>query len=267
MAAMAHQKATLDHDAWARRLREAYDGPIAPIRLDMPAASVDDAYAIQAANTAFWLNAGRRRRGAKIGLTAKAVQAQLGVDQPDFGVLFEDMEIETGGAVVAGRLIQPKVEAEVAFTLARTPDTTDLDTLAASVAYAQAALEIVDSRIIDWNIGILDTVADNASSALFVLGQDRVALSQLDLRLCGMTLEKNGAIASLGVGAACLGNPLIALAWLADMMASLGEPLREDDVVLSGALGPMVAALPGDAFAAAIAGLGEVSVRFEDIAQ
>jgi len=264
MTARPVKNTDIDHDAWAARLRDAYrGGSIPPLRDVVPHASVDDAYAIQAANTAFWLSQGRRRRGAKIGLTAKTVQAQLGVDQPDFGVLFEDMEVADGETVAAGRLIQPKIEAEVAFTLARTPDTTDFDTLGASVAYAQAALEIVDSRIADWNIGIVDTVADNASSALFVLGRKRVPLSALDLRLCGMTLEKNGAIASVGVGAACLGNPLTALAWLADMMASVGEPLREGDVILSGALGPMVTATPGSAFTAAIAGLGEVSARFE----
>lgn len=263
MATSAAAK-TVDFAAYAARLRAAYAGkPVPPIRPDLSGAGVADAYAIQALNTAHWLSEGRRRVGAKIGLTAKAVQAQLGVDQPDFGTLLDDMQIEDGGAVAAGRLLQPKVEAEIAFTLARTPDVTSLDTLTASVAYAQASIEIVDSRIANWDIGIIDTVADNASSGLFVLGRKQVMLSDVDLRLCGMVLEKNGEPSSFGVGAACLGNPLNALAWLARTMATFGQPLGEGDVVLAGALGPMIPAAPGDRFKAEIAGLGAVSVRFE----
>ncbi len=255
---------SLDFAAHAARLRTAYNGrPIPPLREALRGATVADAYAIQALNTAHWQSEGRRRVGAKIGLTAKSVQAQLGVDQPDFGTLLDDMQIEDGGAVPAGRLLQPKVEAEIAFTLARTPDASNLDTLAASVAYAQASIEIVDSRIANWDIGILDTVADNASSGLFVLGRERKKLNAFDLRLCGMLLEKNGEPMSFGAGAACLGNPLNALVWLARMMVSLGQPLREGDVVLAGALGPMVVATPGDVFRAEIGGLGAVSVRFE----
>lgn len=262
--AAAAQSSSFDHAVQAARLRAAYAGrPIPPLRDVLRGATIADAYAIQAANTAFWLAEGRRRVGAKIGLTAKAVQTQLGVDQPDFGVLLHDMQVEDGGVVPVGRLLQPKVEAEIAFTLERTPDATTLETLAASVAYAQASIEIVDSRIEEWRIGIIDTIADNASSGLFVLGAERVALRDLDLRLCGMVLTKNGEPASFGAGAACLGNPLNALAWLARTVAEFGEPLREGDVVLAGALGPMIAAAPGDAFVAEIAGLGDVSVRFE----
>lgn len=264
MVAVSASAAPLNHGVYAAKLRAAYrGGAVAPIRDVLAGASIADAYAIQALNTAFWLAEGRNRVGAKIGLTAKAVQTQLGVDQPDFGTLLDDMAVVDGGSVAKGRLLQPKVEAEIAFTLARTPDATDMNTLAASIAYAQAAIEIVDSRIENWNIGIIDTVADNASSGLFVLGEARKTLEQIDLRLCGMVLEKNGEPVSLGVGAACLGNPLNALAWLARTMSDFGEPLREGDVVLAGALGPMVPALPGDAFKAEIAGLGAVRVRFE----
>jgi len=250
-------------EAHAARLRAAYkEGPVPPIREQLVGATVDHAYAIQAINNAHWLAAGRKRVGAKIGLTSKAVQTQLGVDQPDFGTLLDDMRVEDGGSIPTGRLLQPKVEAEVAFTLAKTPAGTQIEEIADAVGYAQAAIEIVDSRIEKWNIGILDTVADNASSGLFVLGSQRAPLEAIDVRLCGMVLEKNGVPTSFGVGAACLGNPLLALAWLARKMEELGEPLKAGDVVLAGALGPMIAAQPGDAFTASIAGLGSVSVRF-----
>jgi 2-keto-4-pentenoate hydratase len=237
---------------------------MAPIRDALPNATVEDAYAIQQANTAFWEAAGRVIIGAKIGLTANTVQTQLGVDQPDFGSLFADMAVPDGDTVAHGRLIQPKVEAEVAFVMARTPDARRLTTaeLLDSVAYALPAIEIVDSRIADWNIRIVDTIADNASSGLFVLGTKPVHLEEIDLRLCGMVLEKNGEPTSFGAGAACLGNPLHALGWLAAKMADVGRPLSEGDVILSGALGPMVAVAPGDSIEARISGLGTVRVLF-----
>ena len=250
----------------AERLRQAYATrqAIAPIREALSDATVEDAYAIQAANTAAWEAEGRVAIGAKIGLTAKAVQAQLGVDQPDFGVLFADMAVDDGDTVAAGRLLQPKVEAEVAFVLARMPDAERLTTaeLIGCVAYALPAIEIVDSRIADWKIGIVDTVADNASSGLFVLGSTPVPLTGRVLRLCGMLLELNGEPVSFGAGAACLGNPLHALGWLARTMAGLGRPLAAGDVVLAGALGPMAAVKPGDRVEARIEGLGSVRVGF-----
>jgi 2-keto-4-pentenoate hydratase len=265
---MATRKVDLsfDAEAVAAQLRACYatGAPMAPIREAFPDASIKDAYAIQAANTAYWEAAGRTVVGAKIGLTAKAVQTQLGVDQPDFGHLFADMAVPDGDVVAPGRLLQPKVEAEVAFVMARTPDATRLTTaeLIDSVAYALPAIEIVDSRIADWNIRIVDTVADNASSGLFVLGTRPVPLAELDLRLCGMVLEKNGEPTSFGAGAACLGNPLHALGWLAAKMADIGHPLGKGDVILSGALGPMVAVGPGDSVEARIGGLGSVRVHF-----
>jgi 2-keto-4-pentenoate hydratase len=250
----------------AASLRGAYDTlvPVEPIRIDLPDASVEDAYAIQEANTAHWLKQGRVLVGAKIGLTAKTVQKQLGVDQPDFGALFADMAIADGDDVAPGRLLQPKVEAEIAFVLRRTPNAKALTTaeLINSVDYALPAIEIVDSRIADWNIRIVDTIADNASSGLFVLGTTPVKLDALDLRLCGMVLEKNGEQVSFGAGAACLGNPLHALGWLAAKMAEVGRPLKEGDIVLAGALGPMVAVKPGDKVEARIEGLGSVRVGF-----
>lgn len=270
---MATRTLNLGFDAAgvAAQLRDCYASgqPMAPIREAFPDASINDAYAIQAANTAHWEAQGRAVIGAKIGLTAKAVQKQLGVDQPDFGHLFADMAVPDGDAVAPGVLLQPKVEAEVAFVMARTPDARRLTSaeLIQSVAYALPAIEIVDSRIRNWDIRIVDTVADNASSGLFVLGTQPVMLADLDLRLCGMVLEKNGEPTSFGAGAACLGNPLHALGWLAAKMAEVDRPLEQGDVILSGALGPMMAVSPGDHVEARISGLGGVRVRFgrEDV--
>lgn len=265
---MATRKLDLgfDAEAVAAQLRDCYASgkAMAPIREAFPDATIDEAYAIQAANTACWEAQGRNVVGAKIGLTARAVQTQLGVDQPDFGHLFADMAVPDGDTVAPGRLLQPKVEAEVAFVMARTPDAKRLNTaeLIDSIAYALPAIEIVDSRIAEWNIRIVDTVADNASSGLFVLGTKPVPLADLDLRLCGMVLEKNGEPTSFGAGAACLGNPLHALGWLAAKMAEVGRPLQKGDVILSGALGPMVAVAPGDSVEARIGGLGSVRVSF-----
>jgi 2-keto-4-pentenoate hydratase len=250
----------------AARLRGAYESgtPVAPIRSEIAAGDLDSAYGIQETNTETWLGSGRRLVGRKIGLTAKAVQRQLGVDQPDYGMLFDSMALTSGAEIAPGRLLQAKVEAEVAFVMERDllhERPTVADALGA-IAYALPALEIVDSRIANWDIGILDTIADNASSGLFVLGDRAVPLGAFDLRLCGMVLRRNGEAASFGAGAACLGNPLTALLWLAERMARVGRPLRAGDVVLSGALGPMVAAAPGDRFEACIDGLGEVAVTF-----
>lgn len=251
--------------AHAERLRNAYtEGAIAPIRTELPNATIDDAYAIQAENTRYWLEQGRGMVGAKIGLTAKAVQKQLGVDQPDFGVLFDDMGVLDGESVSCRRLLQPKAEAEIAFVLSRTPDVERLtiSEVIACVDHALPAIEIVDSRIANWDIGIVDTVADNASSAMFVLGDMPVRLDGLDLRLCGMVLEKNGEPTSFGAGAACLGHPLHALAWLARKMNEIGRPVGAGDVILSGALGPMVPVAAGDTVEARIEGVGAVRVHF-----
>ncbi len=239
-------------------------GAIPPIRNALDPATIDRAYAIQAVNTDRWLDDGRIVVGAKIGLTSRAVQAQLGVDQPDFGILFADMAVEDSTTIAPGRLLQPKVEAEVAFVMRRAPDIDRLTTaeLLSSVDYALPALEIVDSRIAGWDIGIVDTIADNASSGLFVLGTTPVPLAGLDLRLCGMVLEKNGEPVSFGAGAACLGHPLHALGWLARTLAKVGRPLEAGSIVLSGALGPMTDARPGDVFETRIEGLGSARVRF-----
>jgi 2-keto-4-pentenoate hydratase len=250
----------------ARRLREAYaKGGIDPLRGVLEPTDVDGAYALQSINTRFWVDSGRSIVGRKIGLTAEAVQRQLGVSRPDFGVLFDDMKIANRGVLDAAAVIQPKVEAEVAIMLGRDLDlaTATPEDVMAAADHAVAAIEIVDSRIADWKITFADTVADNGSSAYFVLGDAPKPLKGLDLRTCGMALEINGRVASLGAGVACLGNPLIAAAWLARTLAERGESLKAGDVILTGALGPMVALTPGDLVEAAIGGLGAVSFRYQ----
>jgi 2-keto-4-pentenoate hydratase len=194
---------------------------------------------------------------------AYAVQ-QLGVDQPDFGMLFTDMECRDGDPIDSQRLIQPKAEGEVAFVLGRDLphcDTT-LGELLRAVDHVLPALEIVDSAITAWNITLVDTVADNASSGLYVLGKTPVSLAGLDLALEGMLMEKNGAQVTMGLGAACMGNPLDACLWLARTMALVGRPLQAGDVLLSGALGPMVPVFAGDSLRLRLTRLGEVSCHF-----
>ncbi|MES2044700.1 2-keto-4-pentenoate hydratase [Sphingomonas turrisvirgatae] len=253
-------------DQLARRLRDAYaGGAVAPLRDGLDPVDADRAYAVQTINTRFWEAQGRRIVGRKAGLTAKAVQTQLGVDQPDFGVLFDDMAVVDGGTLDPARTIQPKAEAEIAFVLGKDlldPDTT-VEMVADAVATVHAAIEIVDSRIADWKITFADTVADNGSSAFFVLGQEGKALAGLDLFTCGMVMEINGAIVSLGAGAAALGHPLNAATWLAQTLARRGEPLKRGDILLAGALGPMVALNPGDHVRAIVGGVGTASFTFE----
>lgn len=248
----------------ADELREATRTNMAcsPVRTYIT--GVESAYAVQRVNVERAVAAGRRIVGRKIGLTSPAVQAQLGVDQPDFGTLFADMAVAEHGSVPAGRLIQPKVEAEVALVLkADLPhrDCTVVDVLRAT-DFALPALEIVDSRITGWDISLVDTVADNASSGLFVLGGTPVPLTGLDLRGVRMTMTRGGEVVSEGTGADCLGSPLNAAAWLASTLAAMGDPLRDGDVVLTGALGPMAVAAPGDRFEARISQLGRVAVEF-----
>ncbi|MFD8000469.1 2-keto-4-pentenoate hydratase [Streptomyces mirabilis] len=239
--------------------------PCAPVRGQLAKDDISAAYAVQRVTIQRRVAAqGRRIVGRKIGLTSPAVQRQLGVDQPDFGALLSDMAVPDGGVVPAGRLLQPKIEAEVALVLGTDlphAETTVADVLRA-VDFALPALEIVDSRIAGWDITIVDTVADNASSGLFVLGGAPVPLTNVDLRSVRMTLTRNGEKVSEGSGSNCLGGPLNAAVWLASTLAAMGDPLRAGDVVLTGALGPMVPAAPGDAFETHISGLGSVRVGF-----
>lgn len=197
------------------------------------------------------------RVGRKVGLTSTAVQRQLGVDQPDFGVLLADMDVSGLETVPSARLQQPRIEAEVAFVLG--DDVDDPERVLDAVSHVAAALEIVDSRVANWDITIVDTVADNASSGLFVLGKERIPLADIDPVAVEMTLERDGEIASTGSGAACLGDPREALLWVARTAHRLGRPLRAGEIVLSGALGPMVPFGPGTHVTARITSLGSVS--------
>ena len=192
------------------------------------------------------------------------MQQQLGVRQPDFGVLFDDMVYRDGDRIPMDRLLQPRAEAEVAFVLEQDLADGPLDEAQcrAAVAYAVAALEIVDSRIHGWDISFADTVADNASSGLFVLGTEQRTLTEVEPAGVTMSMEIDGEVVSTGTGAACLGDPLIALSWLARRAREFGDPLRAGQVILSGALGPMRPLHPGATVSAVIDGLGTVSASF-----
>lgn len=238
--------------------------PCAPVRDLIGAHDVDAAYRVQEVLIAERLSAGARRVGRKIGLTSRAVQVQLGVDSPDFGTLLDDMEVHQDRPVDVGRLLQPRIEGEIAFVLGAdlASDDPTLADVRQAVAEVRPALEIVDSRIAGWDITLADTVADNASSGLFVLGPTSVPLTAVDT--AGVTLElfRGDELVSQGSGEACLGDPLLALQWLARTAFRYGVPLAAGEVVLSGALGPMVAVGPWDRFSARMAGLGEVRVEF-----
>lgn len=250
----------------AKALRGAAESgePIAPIRDQISSGGLDAAYAVQELNTKHYEKQGRRLVGRKIGLTSLAVQRQLGVDQPDYGMLFADMDVPEGEPISLDRVIQPKVEAEVAIVIGRDltePDLTSAEMIRA-VEYVVPAIEIVDSRVANWDIRIWDTIADNASSGLFVLGAVPRKLEGLDLRECGMVMEVAGEPISVGAGIACLGSPITAALWLARVMARAGRPMVEGDVILSGALGPMAGVERGEIVEARINGLGTVRAAF-----
>jgi 2-keto-4-pentenoate hydratase len=252
--------------AAAERLRVAVRTgvPCRPVRDLIGADAVDVAYEVQQRLVAGRLADGARVVGRKIGLTSEAVQRQLGVDRPDFGVLLDDMDVSDLPEVPSQRLLQPRTEAEIAFVLAHDllDGPLDLPQVREAVAYAVAALEIVDSRIAGWDITFADTIADNASSGLFVLGGERLALDAFDPVAVSMTMTLDGEVVSQGTGGACLGDPLLALAWLARTARDLGDPLRAGQVVLSGALGPMVPTPPRSVVVAQVGALGTVSATF-----
>ncbi|MCL2542549.1 MAG: fumarylacetoacetate hydrolase family protein [Nocardioidaceae bacterium] len=253
--------------AAADRLRAAAEGgePCAPVRDLIGSDDIAAAYAVQQANVEARLAAGARIVGRKIGLTSVAVQQQLGVDQPDFGVLLDDMAYDDGQVVPATAVLQPRAEAEVAFVLGADLAEGDLDAaqVRRAIAYAVAAIEICGSRIAGWDITFGDTVADNASSGAYVLGTDCVALAGLDTAAVTMSMEIDGVEVSTGTGAACMGDPVAAVVWLARQARELGSPLRAGQVVLSGALGPMRPVAPGSTVTASVSGLGAVTFTLE----
>jgi len=242
------------------------DKHCSPIREFIGTEDLEAAYAIQDIITEQRVKAGGRIVGSKIGLTSVVVQKQLGVDQPDFGILFADMEVENGLEMDYNLLMQPKVEAEIAFVLKKDLDASYIGTadVLSAIDYAVASIEIVGSRIENWDIKIVDTIADNASASHFVLGHKPVKLENIDLIDCAMTMDINGETVSKGIGAACMGSPINAVLWLARTFSKLGRPLKAGDVILSGALGPMSAVNPGDEVVAKIGELGSVSVKFSN---
>ena len=250
----------------AERLRTAEASRItcAPIRDLLGMEDLAGAYAVQKINTNYRITSGGRIIGHKIGSTAPVVQKQLGVDQPDYGLLWHDKEIMNGGEISVSELMQPKVEAEIAFVLGKNLNAdfiTSIDVLNA-VEYALASMEIVGSRVSNWDIKITDTIADNASASHWVVGHQPVKLQHLDLVNCKMRMKNNGKVVSEGIGSACLGSPINALLWLARKMVQMGEPLKAGDLILSGAVGPMVNIVAGDHFNVTIEGLGSVSASF-----
>ncbi|TQD34795.1 2-keto-4-pentenoate hydratase [Haloflavibacter putidus] len=236
--------------------------PCQPIRSFLAEKDLTAAYKIQTINIEKAKAEEKKEIGKKIGLTNKKVQEQLGVDQPDFGILLDSMQIEPDGVIMHSKFLQPKVEAEIAFVLKEditTPPT--IESLKQAIDYALIAIEIVGSRIKDWDIKITDTIADNASSSHFVVGKKPIELDKVDLENCKMQLYINDQLVSDGSGASCLGNPLNAVQWLATKMIEIGNPLKKGEIILSGALGPMVVLQKGDVVKAHIEGLGELAFR------
>jgi 2-keto-4-pentenoate hydratase len=230
---------------------------------------IDDAYAIQTYNVERRLREGAHVIGRKVGLTSQPMQELLGVDEPDFGVLLDDMFVEDGDEISLDRLLQPRVEAEMAFLLERDlvgPGVTTSKALAA-IGGVFPSIEIVDSRVADWRIKLIDTVADNASCGMLVVGGRMTKVTDLDLRLVGMALSRNGEIIDTGAGAAALGNPARCVAWLANKLAGFEITLQAGELILPGAVHRMVPVQPGDAFRADFAHLGAVTARFSHRAE
>ncbi len=257
-----------DEQTAATRLALAAEGgvPCAPVRDLIGGADQDRAYRVQAILTETRVDRGARIVGRKIGLTSAAVQRQLGVGTPDFGALFDDMGYADREPMALGGFLQPRVEAEIAFVLGRDLDQrrpTASDVISAT-EYVLPAIEVVDSRVAGWDITIADTIADNASSGAFVLGSTPRLLHQVDLPDIGMVLLHRGQVVSSGAGAACLGSPVTAVVWLARELARRETPLRAGDVVLSGALGPVVPVVGASVFTARLSGLGQVTAVFEE---
>jgi 2-keto-4-pentenoate hydratase len=239
--------------------------PIAPLTDGNPTIDVVDAYEIQLINIRQRVAEGARVVGHKVGLSSKAMQQMMGVDEPDYGHLLDEMEVFEDTPVPAGRYLYPRVEVEVGFILAEDlpgADCTEEHVLAATEAFAPS-IELIDTRITDWKIKLCDTIADNASSAGFVLGADRVAPSDVDIKAIDAVLTRNGEVVAKGRSDAVLGNPVTAVAWLARKVESFGVRLRKGDIVLPGSCTRAIDARPGDEFVAQFDGLGSVRLTFE----
>lgn len=247
------------------RLADSSGQPVDAVRDATEDVSIEAAYRIQEINTRKRVEAGGRIVGRKIGLTSKIVQEQLGVDTPDFGTLFADMAIGDGESVDHSQLISPKIEGEIGFVLGSDIDLVDATAsdIVAATDYITPVMEIVDSRIRDWDITIFDTVADNASAARFVAGGMKCSLDGIEVSSLGMEMSVNGETVSSGTGRDCLGNPINAVVWLARQLAAMGTKLQAGDILLSGAMGPMVPASAGDEVSLSIDGLGTIRVSFD----
>ena len=247
------------HSAWRSR------STVPPLREQYPWLDIDDAYAISLGFLERRLASGERVIGKKIGVTSKAVQDMLGVHQPDFGFLTDQMQIAHDGTIdIAASMIQPRAEAEIALILGSSlsgPGVSMQDVLAATHSIAPC-FEIVDSRIDRWNIRIVDTVADNASCGMFVLGQERVSPIGLDLASLEVRVTKNGQPLSRGFGSAVQGSPLAAVAWLANTLGAYGVTLNAGDIILSGSLVPLEPAVPGDVFHMELDHVGSATIGF-----
>jgi 2-oxopent-4-enoate/cis-2-oxohex-4-enoate hydratase len=260
---------TLNPDLIRRYGDELFDAfvdrrTVSPLTSREAGLTVEDAYRIQPRMIARRLERGETIVGKKIGVTSKAVQELIGVDQPDFGQLTSAMAFEEGEAVSLAGLIQPRAEAEIAFVLKRDlngPGITATDVLRAT-DYVAPCFEIVDSRITDWKIRIQDTVADNASCGVYLLGKTKASPSKLDLNLAGMVLERNGELFSTAAGAAVQGGPVNAVVWLANTLGALGIPFRAGEVILSGSQSTLVPVVAGDSLNCIVGGLGSCSIDF-----
>lgn len=235
---------------------------IAPLR-DQINNDIDAAYDIQKELVALRKARGEKVVGKKIGLTSFAVQEQLGVDQPDYGILFDTMDVSSSAVFDTSKAILPKVEGELTFVLGKDITTKDItmDLLVESISEVRASIEIVDSRVEGWNIRISDTIADNASGSHFIIGKDHKTLREMDPSTAVMRLFKNGELCSEGNGKACMDNPLNAALWLAQKMADQGEPLTKGEILLSGALGPMVPVEQGDNILLEIDGFDPIALQ------
>jgi 2-keto-4-pentenoate hydratase len=238
--------------------------PMEPLTELYPSIDVADAYDIQLRGIRAKTAAGARIVGKKVGLTSKAMQAAFGIETPDYGHLLDNMRVEHNATVQLATLLRPRIEVELAFVLAKTlrGPGVDVAQVLAATRYVTPSFEIIDSRIRDWKLKLADTIADNGSSAAFVLGTQNKPVGEVDLRLVGMVLQKNGEDIDTAAGAAVLGNPAAAVAWLANAFADYGIALEADEVILPGSLCKAYVVESGDTFTASMDGLGSVSVTF-----
>ncbi|MBS8263987.1 2-keto-4-pentenoate hydratase [Mesobacillus boroniphilus] len=257
--------ATIENIADTLLEAEKSKSAIPPLTAQYENLNVTDAYNVQLEVLKRKLSQGRTVIGKKVGLTSVAMQKMLGVDEPDYGHLLDDMKVENGATVKVSDLLSPKIEAEIGFILGedlKGPNVTFLDVLMATKSLVPT-LEIIDSRIADWKIGLIDTVADNGSSAMVVVGEQMTDINGIDLRSVGMTLSKNGEMVATGSGAAALGHPAHAIAWLANKLHEFGITLKAGELILPGALSAAIAVEAGDTVSAQFGPAGSVSVTFE----